>query len=76
MSKAADEYEEIARRLKELEADRQLALTGSTAEEKPADKPQEFDSYGMYMMGYKSMAHPEWPYAGTAHEWRGFVKES
>jgi hypothetical protein len=22
----------------------------------------------------KSLAHPEWPYAGTAHEWRGFVK--
>jgi hypothetical protein len=23
----------------------------------------------------KSLAHPEWPYAGTAHEWRGFVKK-
>ena len=33
MSKAADEYEDIARRLKELEADRQLALTGSTTPE-------------------------------------------
>lgn len=22
----------------------------------------------------KSLAHPDWPYAGTAHEWRGFVK--
>lgn len=22
----------------------------------------------------KSLAHPEWPYAGTAHEWRGFVE--
>lgn len=21
----------------------------------------------------KSLAHPEWPYAGTAHEWRGFA---
>jgi hypothetical protein len=21
------------------------------------------------------MAHPEWPYSGTAHEWRGFVKD-
>ena len=31
MSKVADEYEEIARRLKELEADKQLALTGSSA---------------------------------------------
>ena len=34
MSKVADEYEEIARRLKELEADKQLALTGSTVPEK------------------------------------------
>jgi hypothetical protein len=23
----------------------------------------------------KSLAHPDWPYAGTAHEWRGFVKD-
>lgn len=22
----------------------------------------------------KSLAHPDWPYAGTPHEWRGFVK--
>jgi hypothetical protein len=22
----------------------------------------------------KSLAHPEWPYEGTPHEWRGFVK--
>jgi hypothetical protein len=25
-------------------------------------------------MALKSLAHPEWPYEGTAHEWRGFVK--
>lgn len=24
----------------------------------------------------KSLAHPDWPYAGTAHEWRGFVKQA
>jgi hypothetical protein len=29
--KAADDYTSIAQRLKELEADRQLALTGSSA---------------------------------------------
>ena len=23
----------------------------------------------------KSLAHPDWPYTGTAHEWRGFVKD-
>ena len=22
----------------------------------------------------KSLAHPDWPYEGTPHEWRGFVK--
>jgi hypothetical protein len=22
----------------------------------------------------RSLAHPEWPYAGTPHSWRGFVK--
>lgn len=27
------------------------------------------------MADLKSSAHPEWPYAGTAHEWRGFVKD-
>lgn len=27
------------------------------------------------MTPLKSLAHPEWPYAGTAHEWRGFVKD-
>jgi hypothetical protein len=27
------------------------------------------------MTDLKSLAHPGWPYAGTAHEWRGFVKD-
>lgn len=26
------------------------------------------------MTQLKSLAHHDWPYAGTAHEWRGFVK--
>ena len=48
MSKAADEYEEIARRLKEIEADKQLALTGSTAPlpERPGMDSLIQDSYG------------------------------
>lgn len=25
------------------------------------------------MAELKSKAHPEWPYSGTAHEWRGFA---
>jgi hypothetical protein len=24
----------------------------------------------------RSLAHKDWPYSGTAHEWRGFVKSS
>ena len=24
------------------------------------------------MKPLRSLAHPEWPYTGTAHEWRGF----
>jgi hypothetical protein len=23
----------------------------------------------------KSLAHPDWPYEGTPHEWRGFVRD-
>ncbi len=23
----------------------------------------------------KSLAHPEWPYVGTPHEWRGFAEK-
>jgi hypothetical protein len=23
----------------------------------------------------KSLAHKDWPYSGTAHEWRGFVRD-
>lgn len=26
-------------------------------------------------MTLKSLAHPDWPYAGSPHEWRGFVKD-
>lgn len=33
MTKAAEDFENIARRLKELEAERQIALTGSSAPE-------------------------------------------
>jgi hypothetical protein len=27
------------------------------------------------MTQLRSLAHPEWPYAGSAHEWRGFVRD-
>jgi hypothetical protein len=51
MSKAADDYDSIAKRLKELEADRQLALTGSSA-------PVQESKIGEYTTG--------WPYTAAA----------
>jgi hypothetical protein len=27
------------------------------------------------MAELKSLAHPEWPYTGTPHEWRGFAEK-
>jgi hypothetical protein len=27
------------------------------------------------MTSLKSIAHPEWPYTGTPHEWRGFAEK-
>ena len=47
MSKAADEYEDIARRLKELEAEKRLALTGSSSETK-TEIPSVESVYGVY----------------------------
>lgn len=74
-TKAADDFEAIRRRLEELAAEKSLALTGSTLEEK-AEAPKGFDADGMYMWPtLQSSAHPGWPYAGTAHEWRGFVNQ-
>lgn len=40
--KAAEDYEDIARRLKELEADRQIALTGSTLDSKVGEASTQF----------------------------------
>jgi len=80
MSYLADDTAAIKARMEEIKAERQLAQTGSNAPE----QPKEFDAgyaggidYADVGIGYvtmKSAAHPEWPYAGTAHEWRGFVK--
>jgi len=62
MSYAADDTQAIAQRLKELEAEKQEALTGSSA---PVQGT-------VHEVG--SLAHPEWPYAGTGFEWRRFVR--
>jgi len=87
-TKAADDYESIARRLKELEADQQLALTGSSAPVTGQEAHKSVESvYGIDYSAFGAstfenanlpaipLAHPGWPYAGTAHEWRGFVNQ-
>lgn len=57
MSKAADDYEAIRRRLEELAAEKNLALTGSTLEEKPA--PQVYpDYYGLNAQYQQASAGP------------------
>jgi hypothetical protein len=102
MSYAADDTQAIAQRLKELQAEKDQALTGSSVpakEEKAEDLPMGYGDYlawgkfgrleELYQKAtksahewteqfdteieLKSLAHPNWPYAGTAHEWRGFV---
>jgi hypothetical protein len=76
-TKAADDFDSIARRLAEIEADADMARTGSSVpakEEKAEDLPMGYGDYLGGMCGLGSLAHPQWPYAGTAHEWRGFVQ--
>jgi hypothetical protein len=46
MTKAADDYESIARHLKELEAERQLVRTGSSA-------PVDLNKVGEYATTYQ-----------------------
>jgi len=82
MTKIADDAESISRRLKELEAERNEAMTGSSAPAAEQEKDDTPSGYGDYMVwsqpitGYKlrSQAHPGWPYAGTGFEWRRFVR--
>jgi hypothetical protein len=95
MSYAADDTQAIAARLKELQAEKDQALTGSSVpakEEKAEDLPMGYGDYlasAMWGIGgiatgslshpfddeqLKSLAHPQWPYAGTGFEWRKFVR--
>ena len=108
-TKAADDFDSIARRLQELEAEKSVALTGSSVpakEEKAEDLPHGYGDYlavygvsaftGVptggastpytvgqtiatvqlppYTPSMGSLAHPNWPYAGTGFEWRKFVR--
>jgi hypothetical protein len=78
-TKAADDFDSIARRLAEIEAEQQVALTGSSApakEEKAEDLPMGYGDYCAWNVKQMltSAAHPNWPYAGTGFEWRRFVR--
>ena len=55
MTKAAEDFEKIARRLKELEAEKQEALTGSSASVRDEVKSVEsvYGIYGDYACGYR-----------------------
>ena len=48
MTKAAEDFENIARRLKELEAEKRVALTGSSASEAKEEVPSVESVYGVY----------------------------
>jgi hypothetical protein len=72
MTNIADDSASIAQRLKELEADRKEAMTGSSAPV-TGQEPKSETPYGYGGMDYcalGSLAHPGWPYAGTSYEWR------
>ncbi|WP_316176165.1 hypothetical protein [Bradyrhizobium sp. SZCCHNRI1073] len=77
-TKAADDFDAISRRLAELEAEKNVALTGSSAPVDGKEEKQEPPSWGyggsIDYCALKSAAHPNWPYAGTGFEWRKFVR--
>lgn len=86
-TKAADDFDYLAQRLKEIQADRDLARTGSSAPVTGQEsKTEDIHTIAQQWHGWtysdqedadltclKSLAHPNWPYIGTPHEWRGFV---
>lgn len=61
MTKAAEDYESIARHLKELEAEKQLAMTGSSAPvaEKVGEYAAGWTTYGdnNYLVGLTPQYH-------------------
>lgn len=76
---AADDTQAIARRLRGLEAEKNEALTGTSApvtgqEQKTEDPPSWGYGGSIDYCALKSAAHPNWPYAGTGFEWRKFVR--
>lgn len=75
---AADDTQAIAQRLKEIEAEKKVALTGTSAPVDGKEEKQDPPSWGyggsIDYCALKSAAHPNWPYAGTGFEWRRFVR--
>jgi hypothetical protein len=80
-----DKVEDIAERLKEIESDRDVARTGTSAPVQESVQKTELPyGYGDYCAlraqtystheELKSLGHPNWPYAGSGFEWRKFVR--
>lgn len=83
MSYLADDTQAIAARMKELQAEKDEAVKGSSApvQEQKDETPIGYGDYLVWnasqpLTGYKlrSLSHPNWPYANTGFEWRRFVR--
>lgn len=73
-TRLADQFAEINKRAEEIKAELHANIMGKPLEDpQPTEAPKDID-FGMYgyPCGYtmKSLAHPEYPYAGTPWEWR------
>jgi hypothetical protein len=62
-TKAADDFDSIARRLAELEAEKSVALTGTSVpvQEEKDETPSGYGDYLAWRGSLSSMAHPHWP---------------
>lgn len=97
MSYLADDTQAIAARMKELRAERDEVIKGTSApvtgqeQKTETEMPYGYGYAGLYGIpgtastsgttrvtidpnAMSSLAHPEWPYAGTGFEWRKFVR--
>lgn len=67
MTSIVTDFPSIARKL-----NRQEQKAEFDAKNPPAPKVVWHPEHG-YALPLKSMAHPDWPYAGTGFEWAKFV---
>jgi len=67
MTSIVTDFKSIARKLNRQDQKAEFEANN------PKEEPQIGWPYGV-AVPLKSMAHPEWPYAGTPFEWTKFVK--